>query len=96
METERLKNIEEVNEIIAIRKPPGDRWALSDPTGRPLSDEVIEGIVETMSEYMRRNNYHGDYRLAPLKGGGLIYRINMVEIEITKPEPKKYDLYGEF
>ena len=90
-----LKSIEEVNELIAMRVPPGDRWKLTTPEGTPTTNNIIDGIVETMSVYMRENNYYGDYRLAPLDNGGRIYVLKKVEVVIDKPPPKKYDLYGE-
>ncbi len=87
--------VEEINELIAIRIPPGDRWKLTYPDGQPVSDEVVDGIIEAMSVYMRTKNYHGDYRLAPLDNGGRIYIIKKVEIQVEKPPVKRYDLYGE-
>ena len=87
--------VEEINELIAIRVPPGDRWKLINTDGQSTSDEVIDGIVEAMSVYMRTRNYYGDYRLAPLDNGGRIYIIKKVEVQVEKPPVKKYDLYGE-
>lgn len=92
-------NVEEVSELIAIRHPPGDRWCLTNPEGELIDGIIHEGLVEAMSEYMRANDYHGDYRLAPLYKGGQLFIIKQVEIKIEKiekPAPKKYDLYGEF
>lgn len=90
------KSIEEVSELIAIRVKPGDRWKLTHPDGEIIDGKVIDGILEAMSEYMRQNNYIGDYRLAPLLQGGRLYAIKQVEVELPAFEPKKYDLYGEF
>jgi hypothetical protein len=91
---EEIRVVEEF-ELIAIRIPPGDRWRLvnADPNSEP-----IDGIVEAMSEYMRQNDFKGDYRLSPLDKGGRIYAIKESR-EVIKPEPvevKKYDLYGEY
>ncbi len=88
-----MEEIKEYNILIANRVPPGDRWMLVDENGKPINGEVIEGIVEAMSEYMRTNDYRGDYRLSPLAGELAIIRQSTVVIE--KPKPKKYDLYGE-
>lgn len=88
-----MEEIKEYSILIANRVPPGDRWMLVDENGKPINGEVIEGIVEAMSEYMRNNDYRGDYRLSPLAGELSIILQSKVVIE--KPKPKKYDLYGE-
>ena len=88
------EEIRETNILIANRVPPGDRWMLVDSNGKPINGEVIEGIIEVMSEYMRNNDYKGDYRLSPLNGELFIIKNDVVQIE--KPKPKKYDLNGEF
>lgn len=87
---------EVVFELIAVRVPEGDRWRLVSPDGRPISDTIIDGIVEAMSTYMRTHNYMGDYKLAPRDQGGRIYIIKEVQVELPKEAPKRYDLYGEF
>ena len=71
---------------IANRVPPGDKWTLNDN-----SKEVIEGLVETLNEYVRKTKYKGDYKLAPLQGK--LYIINMKEVD--EPDPIVYDIYGE-
>jgi hypothetical protein len=88
------KELREEDMLIANRVPPGDRWTLIDPKHNSTSDDVIEGLVETLSEYMRATNFSGDYKLSPLKGK--LYAIHENYVEIEKPKPKKYDLYGEF
>jgi len=88
------KTLQEINVLIANRVPPGDRWMLVDEKGKPINGEVIEGIIEAMSEYMRNNDYKGDYRLSPLAGE--IFAIQQTSVEVPKEKPKKYDLYGEF
>lgn len=90
------KVIEEVNVLIAVRVPPGDRWQLVYENGKPVDGTIIEGIVEALSVYMRANNFVGHYRLAPRDGE--LYAILQEEREIVpeKKEPKKFDLYGEF
>ena len=89
-----MKELKEHNILIANRVPPGDRWVLVDENGKPINGEIIDGIIEAMSEYMRNNDYRGDYRLAPLDGK--IYSISKEFVETEIPKPKKYDLYGEF
>lgn len=88
------EELREEDVLIAHRVPPGDRWTLLDPKHNSTSDNVIEGIVETLSEYMRATNFRGDYRLSPLNGK--LYAIHENYIKIEKPKPKKYDLYGEY
>jgi len=87
---------EQVNVLIARRVPPGDRWTLLEPAGSPVTGKVIDGLVDTLDEYMQATGYVGDYRLAPRENGGLLYLIQTVEIELPIKPPKRYDLYGEF
>lgn len=87
---------EDVNVLIGIRVPPGDRWRLVEPVGHPCTEKVIEGLVETLEEYMQASDYVGDYKLAPRESGGRLYIIQTVEIELPVKQPKRYDLYGEF
>lgn len=94
MKEESAKMTEQVYELIGVRVPEGDRWKIVLPDGK--WSDVIEGIVEAMSMYMRTHNYLGDYRLAPRDQGGRIYIIKEVQVEIPKEAPKRYDLYGEF
>lgn len=88
------EQIQEHNILIANRVPPGDRWILVDENNKPIDGNIIEGIIEAMSEYMRNNDFKGDYRLSPLSGE--IFAIKKTSVKIEKPKPKKYDLYGEF
>ena len=77
--------------VIAKREAPGDRWRLVDENHKPYG-EVIEGLVETLSAYMRKTGHKDGYRLEPLKG-------ILMAIEWRDPEPpptKVYDLYGEY
>ena len=78
--------------LIARRQAPGDRWRLVDENHKPYG-EVIEGLVETLSVYMRNTGHKDGYRLEPLEGA-------LMAIEWRDPEPspppKTYDLYGEF
>ena len=82
---------EEVLEFIALRVPPGDnwegQWAIAPST-------PIEGLVPTLSAYMRATEFKGAYRLEPLKGE--LYAIKTQTVSWTPPEPEVYDLYGEF
>ncbi len=85
MDTQEVeKNIQ-----IAERVPPGDRWKL-------LSDEkVYTSLTDTLNAYFQLATVKPQaFRLEPLKGK--LYIITTEEVEIPKPEPKKYDLYGDF
>ena len=78
----------EVLELIANRTPPGDKWELVIDR-----DNVVEGLVETLTTFVRKTKYKGDFRLSPLNGKLFIIK----EEVVSKPEPtpEKWDLYGE-
>lgn len=82
------KIIEEQNELIAKRVPPGDSWELTIDKAK-----VITGLVATLTAYMRKTQFKGHYRLEPLNGK--LFAIKQNEILIEEPEPEKFDLYGE-
>ena len=85
-----MKNeiIEEI-ELIAQRVPPGDKWELLID-----KENVIEGLVQTLNQYVRKTKFKGHYRLEPLNSK--LYAISTEEVEV-KPKPiKRYSLYGEF
>ena len=75
--------------LIARRQAPGDRWMLVDENHKPYG-EIIEGLVETLSVYMRKTGHKDGYRLEPLEGA-----LMAIEWLDTKPA-KTFDLYGEF
>jgi len=79
---------EEFNELIANRVPPGDNWELVID-----KDTVVEGLVQTLTQYMRKTKFKGHYRLEPLNGK--LYAIKEQEIDVPEPEPEVWDLYGE-
>ena len=81
--------IEEIKELIAERVPPGDNWELTIDRGNK-----IEGLVQTLTQYMRKTKFKGHYRLEPLNGK--LFAIIQNEIEVKEPEPEKFDLYGEY
>ena len=84
-----MKNeiIEEI-ELIAQRVPPGDKWELLID-----KENVIEGLVQTLNQYVRKTKFKGHYRLEPLNGK--LFAIVTKEIDVKEPEPEKFDLYGE-
>jgi hypothetical protein len=81
--------IQEDKILIAERQPPGDNWELNIDQG-----VIIEGLVPTLTTYLRKTKFKGAYKLDPL--AGKLFAIREQEITITPPEPEKFDLYGEF
>lgn len=79
----------EEKELIAVRVPPGDNWELVID-----KEAIIEGLVPTLTHYMRKTKFKGHYRLEPLNGK--LFIIKEKEIEVEEPQPEKFDLYGEF
>ena len=87
MSTEVIK--QEFTEHIATRVPPGDNWELNIDLG-----VIIEGLVPTLTTYLRKTKFKGAYRLEPLKGE--LYAIRTQTVTWTPPPPEKFDLYGEY
>lgn len=83
------KEVIEKTELIAVRVPPGDNWELVID-----KETIIDGLVPTLTQYMRKTKFKGHYRLEPLNGK--LFIIKEEEIEIQEPEPEKFDLYGEY
>jgi len=81
--------IEEEKVLIAERQPPGDNWELVIDQGN-----TIEGLVMTLTMYMRKTKFKGSYQLDPLDGK--LFAIVSQEVEIPEEEPMKFDLYGEY
>ena len=83
------KEVVEISKLIAVRVPTVYNWELVID-----KETVIEGLVQTLTQYMRKTKFKGHYRLEPLNGK--LYAIRTEEIEIEEPEPMKFDLYGEY
>jgi len=83
-----MKELVEDKELIAERVPPGDNWELVIDR-----ENIIDGLVQTLTQYMRKTKFKGHYRLEPLNGK--LYAIIQKEIDIKEPEPETWDLYGE-
>mgnify|MGYP000206132429 FL=1 len=79
---------EEIVELIAQRVPPGDKWELVIDRGN-----TVDGLVQTLTTYMRKTKFKGHYRLEPLNGK--LFAIREQQINIPEPEPEVWDLYGE-
>ena len=84
-----MKELVEENKLIATRVPPGDNWELVID-----KDVVIEGLVQTLTQYMRKTKFKGHYRLEPLNGK--LFAIVEEEINVPEPELEVWDLYGEY
>ena len=82
-----MKELVEDKELIAERVPPGDNWELVIDR-----ENIIEGLVQTLTQYMRKTKFKGHYRLEQLNGK--LYAIIQKEIDIEEPEPETWDLYG--
>ena len=80
--------------VIAKREAPGDRWRLVDENHKPCG-EIIEGLVETLSTYMRKTGHKEGYRLEPLRGTLMAIEWAEPEPELEVAPPKVFDLYGE-
>jgi len=83
-----MKETVEKAELIAIRVPPGDNWQLAID-----KDITVEGLVPTLTQYMRKTKFKGNYRLEPLNGK--LFILKEEEVEIQEPEAVVFDLYGE-
>jgi hypothetical protein len=84
-----MKELVEENKLIATRVPPGDNWELVID-----KETVIEGLVQTLTQYMRKTKFKGHYRLEPLNGK--LFAIVEEEVTLPEPEPEVWDLYGEY
>ena len=80
---------EKLVEIAHRIKGKGDTWSLIE------NDQVYSSLTEVLNAwYQQATNKPQAFKLEPLKGK--LYIITTEEIEILKPEPKKYDLYGDY
>ena len=79
--------INEHNELIATRVPPGDRWM-------PLDNEtvVLESLTDVL-EYIYQKEGVTQFFMDAREG--LTYIIEKEEKIIEKEPPKKWSLYGE-
>ena len=82
--------INENNELIATRVPPGDRWKLVDDP----KNVVYPSLTETLEAFVNKTEFKGEYRLDPVNSR--LYAIHTSEEEVAPQEEKKFSLYGEF
>jgi hypothetical protein len=83
MDTQQIEKLVE----IAKRIPPGDTWKLL------ANNQVYSSLTEVLNAYYVIATVKPNaFRLEPMKGVCYI----ITNQEIPKPEPKKFDLYGDF
>ena len=78
------ENIEK-NILIAERVPPGDQWKMMGTT--------YLSLIEMLNAYHKMSvGKPKAYRLEPIAGKAYAITESIQEI----PQPKKYDLYGDY
>ena len=81
--------IEEYNELIATRVPPGDQWVLVEDKNKVIH----KSLTDALEAWFEVNQEKVEFRLAPLDSK--LYVIRSEEKEI-QPEPaKRYNIYGD-
>jgi hypothetical protein len=81
--------IEEYNELIATRVPPGDQWVLVEDKNKVIH----KSLTDALEAWFEVNQEKVEFRLAPLDSK--LYAIRSEEKEI-KPEPiKRFNIYGD-
>ena len=78
----------EQKQLIANRRPPGDRWVLtSDPS------TIHPTLTETLETYFQNTKFNKAFYLDPL--GGALYSVDRVEVEKEPTPIKNFDFYGD-
>ena len=85
METEII----EINEIIATRQAPGDRWLLvGDKT-----NTIHPSLTDALQAWFEKTGEKAEFRLAPLDSKLYVIKTNEIDIPI---EPiKRFNIYGD-
>ena len=80
---------EKLVEIAHRIKGKGDTWSLIE------NDQVYSSLTEVLNAYylLSPDPKPSAFRLEPMNG--VCYLISTEYVEIKKPEPKKYNIYGE-
>jgi hypothetical protein len=81
------KNFKEINELIAVRVPPGDRWNLVTDSHKT----IYNSLTEVIEMYFMSTKRRSEYRFSPMEGK--LYVIKQVE-EIPEP-PRGFNIYGD-
>jgi hypothetical protein len=85
----------EKNILIAKRQiGNGDIWDLCTPDGTIIFDGDGKGfpsLTHVLEKYFQKYEYKGDFIISPSKGKIYI----LTTEEVTPPEPKKFNIYGD-
>lgn len=81
------KEIQEYNELIATRFPPGDSWKLIG------EDNIYPSLTDALEAWFTKTGEKVEFRLDPLKGR--LYAIRFEEKETNPEPPKRFNLYGD-
>ena len=74
---------------IAYRVPPGDNWKVSNV------NEVQKSITDALEAWFQLATVKPKAFRLNLEEGKL-YAILPQEVEIKEPEPKRYNIYGDY
>ena len=84
-----IQQVEKLVEIAHRVKGKGDTWTLL------TNNQVYSSLTEVLNAYyVLATHKPTAFRLEPMNG--ICYIITTQEIEIPKPQPKKFDLYGDY
>lgn len=84
-----MKKETKVNyELIATRRPPGDKWSLEEQS------VVYNSLTDTLEAWFQIHQENVSFKLDPLNSK--LYVIREEEIEIKPEPPKRFSLYGEY
>jgi len=84
-----IQQVEKLVEIAHRVKGKGDTWTLL------INNQVYSSLTEVLNAYyVLATNKPIAFRLEPMNG--VCYIITTQEIEIPKPQPQKFDLYGDY
>ena len=74
---------------IGSRVPPGDQWKMSNVNA------VQNGLTEALEAWFQLNAVKPNAFRLDLAQGKL-YAIFTEEVKILEPEPKRYNIYGDY
>ena len=90
MEEKKIE-IQEKNQLIATRIPPGDRWTLVNDSNKIIHNS----LTEALEAYFQSTQFKGEFRLHPLASKLFAIHSEEVIIEPVVEEPKEWGIYGE-
>jgi hypothetical protein len=74
---------------IANRVPPGDNWKVSNV------NEIQKSLTDALEAWFQMATIKPNAFRLDL-AAGKIYAILNQEVEIKEPEPKRYNIYGDY